>query len=67
MDVPDPFMLDEEILHDKLVELEVTARLTVALKPLREVTVIVEFLEEPVVVEILVGLADIWKLGTGTT
>jgi hypothetical protein len=51
-------MLDEVTVQVKLVELDVRAKVTVPVKPFRDVTVRVEFPGVPVVVETLGGLAD---------
>ena len=68
VDVPDPpVMLVEERLHDRLVELVVTARVTVAVKPLSEVTVITEVAATPAFALALVGLALIEKSGAFVT
>jgi hypothetical protein len=64
VDVPEPpVMLIDESVHDRLVGLVVIERLTVAEKPFREDTVIIEVPIRPWTTVRLVGLADIVKSG----
>jgi hypothetical protein len=62
--VPDPptTFVDESV-HDRLVELAVTASVTVPVNPLTGETVIVEDPVTPVLATRLVGLADMVKSG----
>jgi hypothetical protein len=62
VDVPEPpVMLFEEKLHDRFVELVVTERETVPVKPFTGDTVIIEVPTIPWVTATLVGLAFIVK------
>jgi hypothetical protein len=68
VEVPEPpVMLVEDRVHDRLVELVVTARPTVPAKPLRGAIVIVEVPGLPTVADTLVGLAVIVKSWTWNT
>lgn len=68
VDVPDPpEILVEDRLQDRLVELVVTARLTVPLNPLSGAIVIVEAAATPAFAVTLVGLALIVKSGALVT
>ena len=68
VDVPDPpEILVEDRLQDRLVELVVTARLTVPLNPLSGAIVIVEVAATPAFAVTLVGLALIVKSGALVT
>ena len=68
VDVPEPpTMLVELKVQIKLVELVVTARVTVPVKPLSELIVIVEVAEAPAFTLTLVGLAAIEKSGALVT
>jgi hypothetical protein len=68
VDVPEPPVILVELrLHDRLVELVVTARPTVPAKPLTEATVIVEVPVTPALTVTLVGLAVIVKSCTWNT
>jgi hypothetical protein len=65
VDVPElPGTAVKPRVHDRLVELVVTARLTVPLNPLSEATEIVELPVTPTVVETLTGLAVMAKSWT---
>ncbi len=62
IELPEPAeMLVEERLHDRLVELVVTAKLTVPVKPLTGATLVVEVPAMLVFTVTLVGLAPIVK------
>jgi hypothetical protein len=62
VEVPEPpVMVVEDRVQDRLVELVVTARVTVPVKPLTEATVMVEVPATPVFTLTLVGLAVIVK------
>ena len=68
VEVPAPLViLVEERLHDRLVELVVTARVTVPVNPLSEATVITEVAATPALAVALVGLALIEKSGALVT
>jgi len=68
VEVPEPpAILVELNTQTRLVELVVTARVTVPVKPLTAVTVIVEVLAAPAFTSTLVGLAAIEKSGTLVT
>jgi hypothetical protein len=68
VEVPEPpTILVEESVHDRLVELVVTARPTVPAKPLTGATVIVEVPATPVFTVTLVGLAVKVKFCTWNT
>jgi hypothetical protein len=68
VDVPEPpAMLVNERVQARFVELVVTARLTVLVKPLKGATVIVDVPEISVLTETVVGLALALKSGTGVT
>jgi hypothetical protein len=68
VEVPDPpVMLVELRVHDRLVELVVTARPTVPANPLTGATVIVEVPATPVFTVTLVGLAVKVKFCTWNT
>ena len=54
-------------VQTRLVELVVTTRVTVPVKPLRGLTVIVEVAVAPALTLTLVGLAVIWKSGAFVT
>ena len=58
-------MLPDEGEQARLVELVVTDRLTVSVKPFRGATLIVELPLAPVLTVALVGLAEIIKSGDG--
>jgi hypothetical protein len=60
-------MLVEFNVQTKLVELVVTASVTVPVKPLSELIVIVEVAEAPVFALAVVGLAEIEKSGALVT
>lgn len=60
-------MLIELNVQARLVELVVTARVTVPVKPLSELTVIVEEAEAPAFTLTLVGLVAIEKSGAFVT
>jgi hypothetical protein len=65
VEVPDPpVMLVDDKVHDRLVELVVTARPTVPEKPFTGATVIVEVPATPALTVTLVGLAVIVKSWT---
>jgi len=65
IDVPElPGTADEPKVHDRLVELVVTTRLTVPLNPLIGTTEIVELPVTLTLVETLLGLAVITKSWT---
>jgi len=58
VEVPEPPTIGlGDRLHERLVELVVTARATSPMNPLREATVIVEMPETPTLVETLLGFA----------
>jgi hypothetical protein len=58
VEVPEPPTIElDDRLHERLVELVVTARETAPVNPLSEATVIVEMPETPTVVETLLGFA----------
>jgi hypothetical protein len=58
-EVPEPPAIEvADRVHDRFVELVVTARVTVAAKPLRGATVIVEVPATPAFTVTLVGLAE---------
>jgi hypothetical protein len=58
VEVPEPPTIElDDRLHERLVELVVTARATAPVNSLREATVIVEMLETPTLVETLLGFA----------
>jgi len=58
LDVPDPPTMElDDRLHERLVELVITARATAPVNPLREAIVIVEMPETPTLVETLFGFA----------
>jgi hypothetical protein len=68
VEVPDPpVMLVEDNVHDRLVELVVTARPTVPAKPFNGATVMVEVPATPVLTVTLVGLAVTVKSWTWNT
>ena len=68
MEAPEPpVMLVELRVQTRLVELVVTTRVTVPVKPLRGLTVIVEVAVAPALTLTLVGLAVIWKSGALVT
>ncbi len=68
VDVPDPpAILVEDRLQDRLVELVVTARLTVPVNPLSGAIVIVEVAATPAFAVTLVGLALMVKSGALVT
>ena len=68
VDVPEPpVMLVEDRVQARFVELVVTARVTVLVKPLTAVTVIVEEPETPVLTDTLVGLAVMPKSAGAVT
>jgi hypothetical protein len=68
VDAPEPpTILVEESVHDRLVELVVTARPTVPANPLTGATVIVEVPATPVLTVTLVGLAVKVKFCTWNT
>jgi hypothetical protein len=68
VDVPEPpVMLVEDKVHDRLVELVVTARPTVPEKPLSGATVMVEVPVAPALTLTLVGLAVTVKSCTWNT
>ena len=68
MEAPEPpVMLVELRVQTRLVELVVTTRVTVPVKPLRGLTVIVEVAVAPALTLTLVGLAVIWKSGAFVT
>jgi len=68
VDVPEPpAMLVEDRVQARLVELVVTARVTVLVKPLAGVTVTVEVPETAVLTDTLVGLAVTLKSGAAVT
>jgi hypothetical protein len=56
-----PVMVDVERAHAIPVELVVTVRVTVPMKPFCDVTVMVEFPRTPALTVKFVGLADIAK------
>ena len=60
-------MLVDERVQTRLVELVVTASVTVPMKPPDGVTVIVEVPATPASAGTLVGLADTIKSGAGVT
>jgi hypothetical protein len=63
--VPEPALTLVEVrVHDRLVELVVTARVTVPAKPFTGATVIVEVPATPALTVTLVGLAVIVKSWT---
>lgn len=62
-----PVMLVEERLQARLVELVVTARVTVPVNPFSEATVITEVAATPAFAVALVGLALIEKSGALVT
>jgi hypothetical protein len=65
VDVPEPPVILVELnVHDRLVELVVTARPTVPVKPFTGATVIVEVAAAPASTETLVGLAVIVRSWT---
>lgn len=60
--MPDPPVIVPGLrVHDRLVELVVTSKLTVPAKPLIDVTVAVDVLATPTFTVTLLGLADIVK------
>jgi hypothetical protein len=62
MEVPElPGTATEPRVHERLVELVVTATLTVPLNPLIEATEIVELAVTPTLVETLLGFAEMAK------
>jgi len=64
VEVPDPpEMLVEDNVHERLVELVVTERATVPVKPLTELIVINDVPRTPVFTVTLVGLAETLKSG----
>lgn len=68
VDVPDPpAILVEDRLQDRLVELVVTARLTVPVNPLSGAIVTVEVAATPAFAVTLVGLALMVKSGALVT
>lgn len=68
MEVPDPPVILVKVrVHDRLVELVDTARVTVAANPLKGATVIVEAAATPAFTVILVGLDVIVKSWTWKT
>ena len=68
VDVPEPPVILVELrVQTRLVELVVTTRVTVPVKPLRGLTVIVEVAVAPALTLTLVGLAVIWKSGAFVT
>ena len=68
VDVPDPpVMLIDERVQTRLVELVVTASVTVLVKPPDGVTEIVEVPATPALTGMLVGLAETPKSGAGVT
>jgi len=68
VDVPDPpAILVEDRLQDRLVELVVTARLTVPVNPLSGAIVIVEVAATPAFAVTLAGLALMVKSGALVT
>ena len=68
VDVPEPpVMLVEDRVQARFVELVVTARVTVLVKPLTGVTVMAEVPEIPVLTETLVGLAVTPKSAAAVT
>jgi hypothetical protein len=68
VEVPDPPVILVELrVHDRFVELVVTARPTVPAKPFTGATVMVEVPGLPVVTETLVGLAVTVKFCTWKT
>ena len=68
VDVPDPpAILVEDRLQDRLVELVVTARLTVPVNPLSGAIVTVEVAATPAFAVTLVGLALMLKSGALVT
>jgi hypothetical protein len=68
VEVPDPPVILVELnVHDRLVELVVTARPTVPVKLLSGAIVMVEVPATPVFTVTLVGLAVIVKSGTFVT
>ena len=68
VDVPEPpLMLVEDRVQARFVELVVTTRVTVLVKPLAGVTVMVEVPEIPVLTETLVGLAVTPKSAAAVT
>jgi hypothetical protein len=65
VEVPDPpVILVEFGLHDRLVELVVTAKVTVPANPFTGDTVIVELVAAPAFTATLVGMAEIVKSWT---
>jgi len=68
VEVPDPpEMVVELRLHERLVELVVTARVTVPVNPFSGDTVIVEMPVAPAFTFMLVGLAEMEKSGAAVT
>ena len=64
VEVPEPPVMPVGFsVHERLVELVVTVRVTVPLKLFSGVTVILEIPDTPVLTVILVGLAVTVKLG----
>jgi hypothetical protein len=62
VEVPEPPTIElDDRLHERLVELVVTARAIAPVNPLRDATVIVEVPETPTLVETLLGFAVIVK------
>jgi hypothetical protein len=59
-----PTILVEVRVHDRFVELVVTAKVTVPANPLTDATVIVEVPATPTLRVAVVGLADIMKFWT---
>ena len=65
VEVPEPPEMEVELnVHDRLVELVVTTRVTVPVKPLTGLIVIVDAPAAPAFRVKLVGLAEIVKSGT---
>jgi hypothetical protein len=66
--VPEPpVILVEDRVQDRLVELVITARVTVPVKPLRGAIVMVEVPAEPALTVTFAGLAVMLKLGAFVT
>lgn len=68
VDVPEPpVTLVEDRVQARFVELVVTARVTVLVKPLAPDTLMVDVPETPVVTVTVVGLAETLKSGAALT
>jgi hypothetical protein len=68
VEVPDPPVMDLAVkVHDRLVELVVTARVTVPVNPFNGATVTLEMLATPAFTVALVGLAARVKSWTWNT